>query len=355
MNLSIIIPVYNCEKYIERCVESILSQGLIDYEIILVNDGSTDRSGTRCEQLALGNRCVRFFHKENGGAGSARNLGIRNSFGEYLWFIDADDFLEPNSVAKLFSLVETNKLDILQIGYSFVYADTSRICFRKAVNSEVLTPQNYMNKGLFNGSACQFIFSKSLLSENITFDEDLEIGQDGIFFIQLFVRASRVQRVDYKGYYYFQNQSSTTYNFSFLGPLKVVSKIDCLSLPEYTNEYISTFKSFYLSLVFLSKDFDEASLHHFLAKNSLIIDVSFIKKLFQQLLSYRYGFLRVKTSKDVRFGTLIRIEKFFENYKHIGVSSYVVFLLFRLTNIRVIDFLLCHITKVMKFVYFRKI
>ncbi len=355
MNLSIIIPVYNCENYIERCVESILSQGLVDYEIILIDDGSTDNSGTICEQLALKTSFIRLYHKANGGAGSARNLGISNASGEYIWFIDADDFLEPNSVAKLFNLIETNKLDILQIGYSFVYADMSRICFRKVVNSEVLTPQNYMKKGLFNGSACQFIFSKSLLAENITFDEEIEIGQDGIFFIQLFVRASRVQRVDYRGYYYFQNQSSTTHNFSFLGPLKVVSKIDRLTLPEYTNEYISTFKSFYLSLVFLSKDFDESSLHHFLAKNSLIIDISFIKKLFQQLLSYRYGFLRLKTSKDVRFGTLIRIEKFFENYKHIGVSSYVVFLLFRLTNIRVIDFLLYHITIVLKFVYFRKI
>ena len=99
--LSIIIPVYNIEDCLERCVDSVRSQTWQNLEIILVNDGSTDRSGELCDRFAAEDPRVRVFHKANGGSSSARNLGIRNAKGDYLGFVDSDDWVEPEMYEKL--------------------------------------------------------------------------------------------------------------------------------------------------------------------------------------------------------------------------------------------------------------
>lgn len=93
MNISIIVPVYNTEKYLKECIGSILAQTYTDFELLLVDDGSTDNSGEICDEYAQKDSRVRVFHKENGGASSARNLGIEEAHGEYLHFVDADDFV----------------------------------------------------------------------------------------------------------------------------------------------------------------------------------------------------------------------------------------------------------------------
>lgn len=93
--LSIIIPVYNVEDYLHRCVESILVQDYYNYEIILVDDGSTDSSGAICDELAREHSFIRVIHKSNGGQSSARNVGLEEAVGKYIWFIDSDDYIAP--------------------------------------------------------------------------------------------------------------------------------------------------------------------------------------------------------------------------------------------------------------------
>ena len=95
MKLSVIVPVFNTEKYLNRCIDSILSQTFNDFELILIDDGSTDSSPIICDEYAKKDKRVRVFHKENGGVSRARNLGIDNSFGEDVSFIDSDDFIRP--------------------------------------------------------------------------------------------------------------------------------------------------------------------------------------------------------------------------------------------------------------------
>ena len=92
--ISIIVPVYNTEKYLRCCIDSILVQTFADFELLLINDGSTDSSGTICEEYALEDRRVRVFHKENGGVSSARNVGLDNARGEWITFVDSDDYIE---------------------------------------------------------------------------------------------------------------------------------------------------------------------------------------------------------------------------------------------------------------------
>lgn len=103
---SIIVPVYNVEKYLEECVQSVLRQNFSSLEIILVDDGSTDRSGEICDELGAKSDGITVIHQENAGLSAARNTGIRNSQGEYLVFLDSDDLLYKNSLSNLFSVIQ---------------------------------------------------------------------------------------------------------------------------------------------------------------------------------------------------------------------------------------------------------
>ena len=99
--VSVIIPVYNAEKYLHRCIDSILAQTYTDFELLLINDGSNDGSGMICDAYAAKDSRVRVFHKENGGVSSARNIGIDNAAGVYISFVDADDELLLNALEKM--------------------------------------------------------------------------------------------------------------------------------------------------------------------------------------------------------------------------------------------------------------
>ena len=104
--ISVIVPVYNVEKYLERCLKSIISQTYKKFEVILVDDGSTDSSGTLCDEYKQVDDRIKVLHKKNGGLSSARNIGIEYSKGEYLTFIDSDDYVAPNYLEVLMQLVE---------------------------------------------------------------------------------------------------------------------------------------------------------------------------------------------------------------------------------------------------------
>ena len=112
--ISIIVPVYNAEKYLNECVDSILNQDFTDFELLLVNDGSKDNSGHLCDKYAHKDNRVRVFHKENGGVSSARNLGLDNAIGEYIVFIDSDDYVDVNYLSILMSVGES---DLVVTGY----------------------------------------------------------------------------------------------------------------------------------------------------------------------------------------------------------------------------------------------
>ncbi|MBO5569403.1 MAG: glycosyltransferase family 2 protein [Clostridia bacterium] len=104
VELSIVIPVYNVKDYLQRCIDSVLNQEYKDYEIILVDDGSTDGSGVLCDEIATGNECIRVIHKENGGLSSARNAGIAQVKGKYIMLLDSDDWIEEGSLKQLSTL-----------------------------------------------------------------------------------------------------------------------------------------------------------------------------------------------------------------------------------------------------------
>ena len=125
MTISVIVPVYNAENYIDKCVESLVNQTYKNLEIILVNDGSTDSSGTKCDEWAKKDSRIKVIHKENGGVSSARNAGLDVAEGAYVAFVDSDDSLKTTAYEKSVSEIQQHNLDLLIFGYETVFTDHS--------------------------------------------------------------------------------------------------------------------------------------------------------------------------------------------------------------------------------------
>ena len=126
VKISIIVPVYKVEKYIKRCIESLIVQRFKDFEIILVDDGSPDECGSICEEYAKNDSRIVVIHKENGGVSSARNAGIEVAKGQYIWFVDADDWVEPNAIDNIWCEVDNKDVDLIVFGHNRMY-DSKKI------------------------------------------------------------------------------------------------------------------------------------------------------------------------------------------------------------------------------------
>ena len=174
MKLSIIVPVYNVETFLNKCVDSLLNQDLPkeDYEIILVDDGSKDGSGNLCDSLAEEHGNIRVIHQQNCGLSGARNAGIPVASGDYVLFVDSDDYLCPNVLGTLVGRMEDQDLDILRFNYQNVNMDGAVFEPNKYVkpfvdySSEVCDGETFLNKRL--GFACyawQFMVKASILQQ----------------------------------------------------------------------------------------------------------------------------------------------------------------------------------------------
>ncbi len=124
--ISVLVPVYNVEKYLRRCLDSILMQTCTDYEIVLVDDGSTDQSGSICDAYAAEHRCIRVIHQENAGLAQVRNVSLAAAQGEYITFVDSDDAIEPTYLEVLMRDLEENGADIAICSWSEVSDDGVR-------------------------------------------------------------------------------------------------------------------------------------------------------------------------------------------------------------------------------------
>lgn len=196
MKYSVIIPVYNAEGTLRRCLDSLVGQQFSNYELLLINDGSTDGSDAICREYASTYSCVRYFAKENGGVSSARNLGLEQAKGEYILFVDSDDYVSEDYFALLSHTLESNAVDLLMFGYrNFGGAstewDTGVFC--EETESGVAKRISF--------AVCQYLFS-SLLSkafkrqiierDNIRFSNDLAIGEDQAF---IFTYAMHIRSI----------------------------------------------------------------------------------------------------------------------------------------------------------------
>ena len=218
--LSVIIPVYNVENYLNECLDSVTNQTLEDMEIICIDDGSTDNSPHILKEYSKKDKRIKIITKENGGQATARNLGIKEAQGEYIAFVDSDDFIEPTMFEKLYTKAKDNNLDIAMCKIATYDNQTEEI--KDNVWYYMLGVFRDFEKDIFNHKdtkefTCHIavtpynkIYKTTLLKENnILFPEGL-IFEDEKFFYDTYLRAKRVSIVDEFLYYYRINRKGST-------------------------------------------------------------------------------------------------------------------------------------------------
>lgn len=194
--ISIIIPVYNVEKYLPKCIKSVLNQSFCDFELILIDDGSKDSSGQICDDYAKRDSRIIVIHKENAGVSTARNEGIKIASGDYIGFIDSDDYIEPNMYEVLVENIEKFNCDISICGFQVIDEDTGQI--ERLQNSgeiEVLNQEALVSKETdmpwsIRLDTINKLFSKKVL-EGLLFDESLKCAEDTLFLHQAIRKAEK--------------------------------------------------------------------------------------------------------------------------------------------------------------------
>lgn len=190
---SIIVPVYNVSQYLKRCIDSILSQLYGDFELLLVDDGSTDDSGRICDEYAKKDNRIKVFHKKNGGVSSARNKGIDEARGKYVVFVDSDDYILKDRLLQIMRLSDNNP-DMI-VGYNASPADYKYVC-------KIIAKQDFdiiRNVVVIWTSAFR---NKILKEANVRFDEKIWHGEDSLFILEFFDNCKTIIFTDEYGYVY---------------------------------------------------------------------------------------------------------------------------------------------------------
>lgn len=238
--ISVIVPVYNVEKYLCSCIDSILAQTFTDFELLLIDDGSRDKSGEICDEYANKDCRVKVFHKENGGVSSARNLGIDESKGEYLFFVDSDDIISSFYIEMFVNYIKKNDSVCVVCKYtnrlSLLKNQIDSIKTKEMTSSEFLD-EIWISEGKLDGYLWNKMFKRKILIDlNIRFDEKVSIWEDMLFVVEYFVNISTVVFADAVLYYYRDTMNSAVKQH---GTLKKIEKIFvCLKMLRLDNDSI---------------------------------------------------------------------------------------------------------------------
>ena len=253
--VSIIVPVYNAEKYLSDCIESILSQSYKNFELILVNDGSTDCSAAVCRKYARQNKQIILVDRANGGGSSARNEGISKACGEWITFIDSDDYVSHDYIEHLVNLIGED-IDLIQSG--LIYFNTckadetyleilpDKLCLRADNPDECFT---LATMPLITSPVSKLYRRHILLTHNVRFDVAITVGEDRDFNLSYLNRINRSCTTGYAGYYY---RKGITGNLS--------SNTDYIRLLNWDIAYLRKLKAF-----FECRNCESAALERYLA------------------------------------------------------------------------------------------
>lgn len=209
--ISIIVPVYNAQKFLNRCVDSLISQTYENIEIILVNDGSKDDSGAICDSFAQKDSRVKVIHKENGGVSSARNLGLDTATGEYIAFVDADDYVDKDMYKKLYDNAVSTGSDISMCSYAL--EDKEGNIIDKSNNSELFEftrsemVKHMLMQKLYTCSPWNKLLKADTIN-NIRFDTHVLHNEDLLFIYQAMKNCNKAVFMDKPLYFYCYNENS---------------------------------------------------------------------------------------------------------------------------------------------------
>ena len=285
--ISIVIPIYNAEKYLEECLTSIKNQKYKNFEVILVNDGSIDNSESICKAFVESDTRFRYYLKVNGGASSARNLGLDNVKGDFITFIDSDDWIDENHLELLINSIKKTNSDIvvscykefdnnIDTYYTIVYTKQEKnlLNFEKMNRDDFLTifPKLMSINVCFNNAVAK-LFRKELVN-NLRFDTSIKYGEDLDFYFSLYLNVESVSYVDELTYVYRIHGDSTTSNFN----------------QEYAEQELSVFKKMFKKI----QEIGLPTIHYF--------------NKFQKLLKYRVDYIKNKVLLNEHLDFLKNIE-----------------------------------------------
>lgn len=265
--LSVIVPVYNVKKYLDECINSILNQTYTDFELILVDDGSTDGSSEICDKYLTDTK-VKVIHKENGGHSSARQAGFLESSGDYCCFVDSDDLIASDFLMTFAKLIENYRPDVIESGYErfsntykvkvssfneglYKDADLSELKKKLIFNEK----QKGLNCGVVFYSLCTKCIKRSLLEQFMfSVDKDLVMGEDMAVTMPLVASCQSIYIINYCGYKYRDNPTSIVNTFreqDFQNCKKLVKFLD-LKLPKHKSQISAYFSGFIKNYVVLA-------------------------------------------------------------------------------------------------------
>ena len=235
--ISVIVPVYNVEQYLERCVDSIINQTYTNLEIILVNDGSTDNSGKLCDELAKKDERIRVIHKENGGLSDARNRGIDESESDLVGFIDSDDYIDSDMYEVLLKNLNDTDADLSMCALYDVYNNTPEAQVTNKETWKLSSEQAIkmvMEAKILSVTAVNKLYRKSLFTD-LKFEVG-KIAEDAFIMIKLLDTCEKIVATNEKKYYYVHRENSiTTQKFStkFLNVIEAYEQNSNIILEKY--------------------------------------------------------------------------------------------------------------------------
>lgn len=235
--ISIIVPIYNVEKYLRKCIESILNQTLENIEVILINDGSTDNCGKIIDEYEKQDKRVISIHKENGGQSSARNMGLDIAKGRYIGFIDSDDYIDEYMYESLYNAIENSKADICVCGRES-YSEFSQLNYKTELEDELIdfnhsSIQQYVSEKLFYKHTVVVwnkLYKSEIISENnIRFKDVSYVGsEDALFNYEVLLHTKKIKSIDKIGYTQLSRVGSTatTYKYGYMN--RTANMIRCM-------------------------------------------------------------------------------------------------------------------------------
>lgn len=238
MKISVIVPVYNSEQYLTTCIKSIINQTYSNIEILLINDGSTDNSLDIMNKFAQESDKIKIYSKKNSGVSDTRNVGIDNSTGEFLLFIDSDDFIDLDYVSKAVDYIEKNNLEYLKCSYIEKRGSKENVI--KYYSNTVFSQNEIINEISIsdNFSSIGGVFvKKSIIDDNnIRFSKEYKYGEDMLFNYNSIIKCNKIGYLTSCNYYYVINSGSVSSNSDinnlykyFLDNVFVISKFDKIS------------------------------------------------------------------------------------------------------------------------------
>ncbi|MGE1061035.1 glycosyltransferase [Megasphaera paucivorans] len=321
--LSIIVPIYNAEKYLEDTIKSILRQSYYDFELLLVDDGSTDSSLKICNKFLLQDARIRVLHKENGGVSSARNSGLTESIGQYIVFVDADDLIEPDMYQNLIEALERSHADIAMCGF------VAEVIYKPSVYNFSTVPiicrhplELLLNEKVGTGCIWNKVFCKNLI-KSVRFDETIVYSEDQLFITEVLMQCNTVVVLPQILYHYMQHPSSLSWqdgNYDiWKGNFRARKRIYQLILSQKSEEVLQKYafeeyvKAIFALIRYTIKYREKDEYYHIINRYGVIIN----KYLDSGAVSYG-KFWEYKTYiKSYRIASIIHYyPKYLKNIKH---------------------------------------